>query len=514
MIQCVNAAVLQGIDGVLIKVECDVSEGLPCFEMVGYLSGEVKEASKRIKAALKNAGLRLPAKKIIVNLSPANIRKTGTGFDLPVLLGIAAAYGFVNGERFKDMLVLGEVSLTGQILPVHGVLPIVSMAKKEGFSLCIVPKENEEEARLQPGIRVLGAERIQDLFQVLNSNSVEEVIHQQEVSKHQKCHFFKERTEGDFLEVRGHALAKRAILIAASGMHNLLFVGTPGSGKTMLAERIPSILPDMTKEEEMEVTKIYSVCGQMQGRKGLISKRPFRSPHHSVTMQGLIGGGVPVRPGEVSLANKGVLFLDELAEFQSRTLEAMRQPIEEGQVHISRSRGTYTFPADFMLVGAMNPCPCGYFPDFSRCHCTQTAIQNYLGRVSGPLLDRMDLCVEVSEVKYGEATSQAKGMSSEEMKTMVTQAHLIQQKRFLGEGILFNGQMSVAQTERFCALDKSLETWMGEMYEKNNMSMRGYHRTLKVARTIADLERREDICRTDLEEAILFRNIDGKYWNR
>ena len=510
MIQCINTAMLNGIDALCVKVECDVSDGLPGFEMVGYLSNEVKEGGYRVRSALKNAGYKLSAKKIMINFSPASIRKSGTGFDLPVLLGVAGAYGLANVANLSKTMVVGEISLTGKILPVPGILPIVSTAKKMGFEYCMVPQENETEAGIEQGIKIIGVDNIRQLFRLIASKEGMEEAVRPYFRKMQEDEIIDE----DFLQICGNELAKRAILVAVSGMHNLLFIGSPGSGKTMLAERIPTIMPDMSEDEIMEVTRIYSVCGLMKEKQTLMKKRPFRNPHHSATAASLIGGGIGIKPGEISLAHHGILFLDEIPEFQTKTLEMLRQPLEDGRVNITRVHGTYNYPAKFMLVAAMNPCPCGYYPDFSKCHCSEPAIRKYLNKISGPLMDRIDLCVEVSEVKYEELLRKNDGMSSAEMKKRVLDATKIQRERFLNEGIRHNSEMNVEQVEKYCSLTPELQMWMSDIYRKKKMSVRGYHRLLKVARTIADLEGHTEIEKTDLQEALLYKNPDEKYWGR
>lgn len=511
MIQCINTAMLRGISAMPIRVECDVSDGLPGFEMVGYLSSEVKEGGYRVKSALKNAGYKLPAKKIMINFSPASVKKSGTSFDLPVLLGLAVSYGFVKKKYLAKAVVVGEVSLTGDILPVDGVLPIVGMAKQEGFSYCIVPKQNEQEARLEKGIPIIGVANMLELFSILNGQkSPEEYPYCEGTSQGG----MQEAISNDFLDIYGNAFGKRGILVAASGMHNILFIGTPGAGKSMLASRIPSILPELSFEETMEVTKIYSVSGLLKDHEPYIKTRPFRNPHHTTTASALVGGGMKAKPGEVSLAHRGVLFLDELPEFSTKTLETLRQPLEEKQVHIARINGNYTYPANFMLVAAMNPCPCGYYPDFSKCNCTETAIKRYLGKISGPFMDRMDLCIQISEVKYEEFGKKKEGLSSAQMKEMVTRAHERQRERFLQEDIRYNAEMGAEHIERFCPLSTELKEYMKGVYEKRRMSVRGYHKTLKVARTIADLAGHEQIQREDLEEALLYKYLDESYWGR
>ena len=512
MIQCINTAMLQGIEALPVKVECDVSDGLPGFEMVGYLSNEVKEGGYRVKSALKNSGYKLSAKKVMVNFSPASVRKSGTGFDLPVLLGVAGAYGLIRVDTLSSAMVVGEISLTGKILPVQGILPIVSAAKKMGYEYCIVPKENEVEACIEQGIMIIGVSHIRQLFEIIKTKeSMQQgACLREKTTEEEEGYAF----EDDFSQICGNELGKRGILVAVSGMHNLLFVGSPGAGKTMLAGRIPTIMPEMNDEEIMEVTKIYSVCGLMKEKQTLMKKRPFRNPHHSATSVSLIGGGFGAKPGEISLAHKGVLFLDELPEFQAKTLEMLRQPLEEGKIQITRMRGSYSYPAKFMLVGAMNPCPCGYYPDFSKCHCSEPSIRKYLNKVSGPLMDRMDLCVEVSEIKFEELMEKKPKMTSADMRKLVEKAQKAQRERFLSEGICYNSEMNVEQVEKYCALTPELKQWMSEIYKKKKMSVRGYHRLLKVARTVADLEGHAEIEQSDLQEALLYKNPDEKYWGR
>ena len=525
MFSTIVSGAVNGIESYLVKVEVDVSDGLPCIDMVGFLSSEVKEAKERVRVSLRNSGYTIPTKRVTVNLSPANIRKDGSAYDLPIAIGILSAIKIINEEHIKKTLVIGELGLDGEVRFVKGILPIVMEAKAKGIKRCIIPVSNLEEGRVIEGVAVFG---------VTNILEVIEIVKNDESSEQSEIYFasdekYKQKLEEvidfdmqehkrfdslDFAGVNGQEIVKRAAEVAAAGFHHLLIVGPPGSGKTMIAKRIPGILPPMTIQECLEVSKIYSVSGLLQNQTSLIKKRPFLNPHHTVSEQALTGGGRIPRPGMISLAHRGVLFLDELPEFKRNNLDIMRQPIEDKKVQIARSYGTYTFPADFMLVGAMNPCPCGYFPDRNKCNCTDYEVKRYLNRISGPLLDRIDVCVEASKMEYQDLVSKKKNETSNEIRKRVMTARQIQIKRYANLNILFNSELDAKEIDKFCKLGVREEKLLEQVFRKQNLSARAYHRILKVARTIADLDGKEDIMEKHLAEAICYRTNEQKFWEK
>lgn len=504
MYSLVTTSIIQGIKSIPVYVEADVSDGMPLFEMVGSLSPEVKESKERVRTALKNTGYILPPKRITINFIPANIRKTGSGFDLPVVAAVLCAIGIVPEEALKDTMVVGEISLSGDVKPVNGILPMVAEAKERGVTRCIVPAENQTEALLVKEIEIFAVQSIAEMIHILNGGTYIE----KEIGKV----VAKTAQMLDFSDIQGQYFVKRACEVAVSGMHNLLMIGPPGAGKTMTAMRIPTILPPLDEKEQMELSKIYSVSGQFQLREQLMEERPFRCPHHTITMQGLVGGGLIPKPGEISLAHKGVLFLDELPEFKQNTIEILRQPMEEKEVRLVRVNGTYEYPADFILVAAMNPCKCGYYPDMQKCRCTAASIERYINRISQPLLDRIDICVETPQIKFEELNGTKKEECSDTIRERVIEVHAIQKKRYQKEDFQFNSQIPAARIAEYCALSKDQEKYMKKIYKQLNLTARSYHKILKVARTLADMDGSENILDAHLNEAVCYRNIDKRFW--
>ncbi len=501
MYSMVMTAANRGLESVCIQVEADVSDGLPVFDMVGFLSSEVREARERVRTALHNCGYRVPAKRITVNLSPADVKKSGSGFDLPVAVAILAALGEIKKEMLNNTLVLGEISLNGRIQPIRGILPTVAKAKETGIKRCLLPCANKAEAELIPDMEIWAVETLQELVMCMRKGCY---TPKPAVSCDKGT---QKEAEPDFSEINGQAAVKRACEVAVAGMHNFLMIGPPGSGKTMTARRIPGILPPMTAEEQMEVSKVYSICGMLPQKDSLMDRRPFRSPHHTISPNGLSGGGSIPKPGEISLAHKGVLFLDELPEYKKSTLEILRQPMEDKQITLVRQSGIYRYPADFMLVAAMNPCPCGYFPDYNRCQCTPFQIQQYQGKISQPFLNRMDICVEVPGVRYEDLSGAVSEESSEAVRSRVEQARKRQIQRYRGKKLLFNAELTGVQLEEFCKLGRQEEQMMRQAFETLSLTARTYHKVLKVARTIADLDGEEQIGMEHLQEALIYRNV-------
>ena len=508
MVAKVYTGTTNGIEGSLGSVEADIGDGLPMFDMVGYLGAEVKEARERVRTALKNSGFRLPPSHITVNLSPADLRKQGNYFDLPIALSVLAAAGFVRMDELENKIFIGELGLDGKIHPVNGTLVLAECGQKAGIKKAVVPKENAKEAACLQETVVYGTKTLKEIVELLNNpDRLEE---NRQAVRYETSD--KEDDSLDYDELYGQERMKRAAMVASAGFHNLLYIGQPGSGKSMSAKRIPTIMPEMTYKEQLEVTKIYSVAGLLDYKEGLIKKRPFRSPHHTISATALAGGGRFPKPGEISLAHHGVLFLDELAEFKRDTLEIMRQPLEDGKVTISRVNGSCSYPAEFMLVAAMNPCPCGYFPDRSRCRCSVGEIRRYRDRISRPMLDRIDICTEAFAVKFDDLSKAKKGADSSSMRARVTEAINRQRMRYKDEGILFNSQLKGSRLSKYCNLDQQKEELLRQAFESMGLSVRARDRILRVSRTIADLEGSEQIKEAHLAEAISYRSIDRKYW--
>jgi len=507
MLAKVLSSALLGIDAIMVDVEVDISQGLPQFATVGLPDGAVKESKDRVKSALKNSGYEFPNRKITVNLAPADVKKEGAAFDLPISIGILAATGVVKSDKIKDFLLLGELSLDGVVKPVKGCLSIAVAARSAGLHGIIVPVENAREGAVVEGIEVIGVSELAEVVEFLNG---ERPISPCVVDIQQ---IFRQNSEysDDFSEVKGQEHAKRALEVAAAGSHNILMIGPPGSGKTMLARRIPSILPVMSFNEAIETSKIYSVMGLLDRDRTLISGRPFRSPHHTISDIGLIGGGNTPKPGEVSLSHNGVLFLDELPEFKKHVLEVLRQPLEDGRVTISRALASLTYPSRIMLVAAMNACKCGKSGEKSTsCACTPREIHQYRSRISGPLLDRIDIHIEVPAAKYRDLADRAEGESSANIAKRVEAARGIQLERFKTTKVHCNAHMTPRQIKKYCEPDTASHRLLEIVTEKLGLSARAYTRILKVARTIADLEGTEAIKEQHIAEAIQYRSLDRK----
>lgn len=505
----VLCSTIKGINGILTYVEADSSNGLPNFIMVGNLAGSVKEAGDRVKTALKNSSVKIPAKKVTINIAPADLRKDGTVFDLPIAVAILKSLSVVKSDIATDYAFIGELNLSGDIVGVRGILPMVSGLKDNGIKGVVVPKDNEQEALVVKDIDIISAESVKELIEIL---SCEDNFNNKNRPKFLEV---KNNTDYqvDFSDISGQQLLKRACEIAVSGFHNIIVAGSAGTGKTMIAKRIPTIMPKLSLDEEIEITKVYSVAGELRDRQ-LITTRPFRNPHHSISITSLIGGGIYPRPGEISLASNGVLFLDELPHFSKMAIETLREPLEEKMITISRLQGSYSYPANFMLVAAMNLCPCGHYPDRNKCNCSEVAIEKYQRSISKPILERIDICVESAPIKFNELSGGGDGEKSEVIRRRVEECREIQKERFKNyKEINFNSQMTTKEIKKFCNVGAEEKEYLRKVFNVKKLSARTYHKVLKVARTIADMAKSDAIKVEHLVEACNYRSLEDKVYH-